>query len=396
MAGAKLAYLQRKYANDIFLLPSEGDKVIVQYSPKLTISCGLGAKERDITVYAGNTHTLKVKTPDLLFAQDVWWNEHYIPDCNCGEVCQTHRARFQSDYSLFRLGKSPNGEPGIFVKPYLFANVKDSGNICWGNRRPPVNLRHANAFYWSAPFNMDLWKKFREHRDGPCEDILHECGGYVSENFCAIRHECEARNNGDNCHPGHKCKSYENGGVCEKVHTKQGHIEGKPEARDCKCKCCQNTCLCRTNCLCCMEECDCRLECYCCSGDCHCRRECRCCRGDCGCGCACDLPAEFLVHLNDHHGVDDEWDMDGQKVAWVNMKKPVFGEKYVASPKHEEAVFISSDPEVLRQVPENQWRESLDGDNMVIGFASRTPDGWLINIGGQEINLSEKAVNVCA
>jgi hypothetical protein len=139
-------------------------------------------------------------------------------------------------------------------------------------------------------------------------------------------------------------------------------------------------------------HCGCPPACVCCRGQCRCQVQCLCCLQQCQHRCACKLEERFQEHLKTY---TPEKDMTN---AWADETRIVLGDRYIATPKHADAVFVTTETEVMEKVPKNLWR-TWDHDEeqfLVAGFATRTPDGWEIKIEDFEMFLEPEKVVICS
>jgi len=197
-----------------YLLPSEASNVIVKYAPKWTISCVIPRTEKKIIA---NHHTyhkwdaaapklctkiLDIKTPDLIWSHAFKkpWDSY---------------SRVTPYFSLFAIDLQQDN--GIYAIPYRIANVYSSGTVCFGEAAEIANLRQANNYFWSSPFNQDNCPYTEIHRK-TCNYRNHEWFDHSEDTYCG-EEEC------DECDGGEYT---------------------------CRCECCVNICGCKCDCS--MEE----------------------------------------------------------------------------------------------------------------------------------------------
>ena len=361
-----------KFDNDIFLLPKETSRVVFQYSPSLNITAIIGASTKKIAIaQKGGTERLELKVPDLAFVQTLFMKQSPHPEgCGCPN-CLTN-PRFVSDYYAYNIQVSKDAS--LQLKPFNFGNISESGQVCWGKQRfsnnlTPDNLRQAHSVYWGASFNMDLWGPYKEHQNGGCTNLAHTC----KQKTCTIRHHCA---------------TFEVAGQCQFVHTchrKMGLLNYTrnngygPVAPPCQ-----------PGCHCCMEVCACAVTvCRCCYGSCGCNSHCECCDGNCSCRCQCNLEKGFVEFLKGYNPSD-------LKAPWKNGNALICGDKFVSSLEHADAVFISSNPEILDALESRKHHTLSTGEPFIIGFATRNLTGWDIKIEDESFFIGEEFVNICA
>jgi hypothetical protein len=135
----------------IHLLPSEARNVIVKYSPKWRISCVIPAKKRTINARSGfddSTRDISLEIPDLIFSHSI--KKPWKID-----------SKVKSYFSLFAIDLKKSD--GLYVTPFLLANVYNSGTVCFGETANVKNLRQANNYFWASPFNEDNCPYLRDH-----------------------------------------------------------------------------------------------------------------------------------------------------------------------------------------------------------------------------------------
>lgn len=88
---------------------------------------------------------------------------------------------------------------------------------------------------------------------------------------------------------------------------------------------------------------------------------------------------------------------DPVKGGYRDMTDNLCGKRFLGSPQHQDAIFISNEPVFLKKIPEDLWRTSPQGDPLIIGFANFVKKAWNINLKnkGQEmtLRLTEKSIN---
>jgi hypothetical protein len=187
----------------VYLLPSDASNVIVKYSPKWIISCVLPKSKKKITAcyrsyddYADplvTTRELEIETPDLIWSHSIRkpWDNFY---------------KIEPYFSLSAINLSQSD--GLYAVPYRLSNVYSSGTVCFGGSPSEItNLRQANNYFWSSPFNEDNCPYLSVHRK-TCEDRVHEwfdhydedeneegsCGCECCINICGCKCECSMEN----------------------------------------------------------------------------------------------------------------------------------------------------------------------------------------------------------
>lgn len=185
----------------IYLLPSDAQNVIVKYNPKWTISCVVPASLKKITAYHRQysdwddpvtaKETLEIQIPELIWSHSI--KKPWEPS-----------SLVQPYFSLHAIDLSKSD--GLFVTPYLLANIYTSAKVCYGGDSDPTNLRQAANRFWQSPFNEDNCPYKEDHRKS-CDERNHE---YYDHDF-----------------------------------------DDDEDDSDCNCECCTNICGCR--CGCCLE-----------------------------------------------------------------------------------------------------------------------------------------------
>ena len=135
----------------IYLLPSETIKVIVKYHPKWMISAVIANTSKKIRTVkrlydeedATEELDILIKIPNLIMSHSM-------------QKPWVLNSKIETYFSINAIDLKQTS--GIYVIPYRLANVYSSSNICFGDvalERKPSNLRQANNFFWSSPFNED-------------------------------------------------------------------------------------------------------------------------------------------------------------------------------------------------------------------------------------------------
>ena len=162
----------------IYLLPSNTQSILVQYSPKWKISCVLPEKQRRIhfkfhvcndVACQDYDNTFNIKTPTLVMSHSM------IPPW----VKSTKQNSYFDLYALDNTKKEH-----LYTAPYRLANVYESGKICFGavSANDIASLRKANNLFWSSPFNLDNCPLVRQHQLN-CGAVEH----HYEEHYCNDR-----------------------------------------------------------------------------------------------------------------------------------------------------------------------------------------------------------------
>ena len=206
----------------IYLLPSNTQSVLVQYSPKWKISCVLPKKQRNIQF---KFHTCNdwgcqdidkkfdITTPPLIMSHS------WIPPW----VGSTKRLPYFEIFTLDTTSKKH-----ICAVPYRLANVYDSGRICLGggiSANDIATLRKANNLFWSSPFNLDNCPLVRQHQLN-CSGVQHHY-----EDHYEIEESCE-------------CRVY----LDEQTNTYEVDYDALCTCEVCQCACCVEICSCQCDC----------------------------------------------------------------------------------------------------------------------------------------------------
>jgi hypothetical protein len=158
------------FDNALFYLPSESNRVLVgegssPHGVGVRISCTIPAKKRVLHIKWGYD-----AEAEELFVPDILWDQYIAPfqghgtawACNC--VLCVNKAKYANQYRVWAY-KIEDGK--VMVAPYELANVGPDGHICWGYSKyssaPPLNLRDANNFFWTAPFTSSMFGDFCSH-----------------------------------------------------------------------------------------------------------------------------------------------------------------------------------------------------------------------------------------
>lgn len=197
----------------IYLLPSDASNVIVKYSPKWTISCVISKSEKKITACHRKYHDfedptittrdISIHTPDLIWSHSLKkpWD---------------YNSKVNPYFSLFAIDLKQSD--GLYAVPYRLANVYDSATVCFGDTsREITNLRQANNYFWSSPFNEDNCPYKSFHRK-TCEGRDHEWYDHYEPESCGCGEE--------DC----------------------GYCEDDTNSEECRCECCIEICGCECGC----------------------------------------------------------------------------------------------------------------------------------------------------
>lgn len=377
----------------VFLLPSEASRVIVQYDPDFRITCLIPTKERDIVIdypdRTGRRQDLrrKIKSPWLLLSQVTYTSK--MPDtaqimyaqaadptcpcdrcrevckqtmeilnhglfCGCSYCCETsvRALRVKVVYHLFAVDTERNDD--IIAQPYRLANIYEDGKICFkknnGTIYSPQNMRQAHGTFWTHKFDND----FNWTVQHTCDQKIH---GFRS---CLLRlpkrHRCDTV-----AHHRHACF-------------------GDDFDMD------------NDRCVCCYDGCTCAKTCPCCgTGTCNCSENwaktcsCSCCQNVCRCPCGCDLGQDFANMLANYQPNPEKWE---------NYTKFICGERFISSPKNVTGVFVSQNPELLSEIPSKLLcrGRSLGAGPAIVGFATLNQDGWEVDLGDLTFSLNKNQI----
>jgi len=360
------------FNNDIFLLPKETSRVVFQYSPSINITAIIGSSTKKIAIaQKGGTERLELKVPDLAFVQTLFMKQSgHTEECECPN-CVTN-PKYVSDYYAYNIQVSKDAS--LLLKPFNFGNISESGQVCWGKQRfsnnlTPDNLRQAHSVYWGASFNMDLWGPYKDHQSGGCTNVGHYC----SARSCVIKHRCTTFEVAGQCKVLH---------ACHRRNSLNNFVNSNgwgpvPNPCDPGCTCCGNNCSCAVT------------SCRCCYSGCNCSTNCECCNGECSCRCKCNLEKGFIDFLKGY-------DPAALKAPWKSGNALICGDKFVTSLEHADAVFVSSNPEIMEAVDKNKHHFLSTGEPFIIGFATRSLSGWDVKIDEEVLSIGEEFVNICA
>lgn len=381
--GRGWARIWGKCRGGIWLLPSEATAAIVQYYPQLRISAVLPAKTR--TVYADyyrkstNSNPFELSTPPLLwshllyqrvsscYAPGTCWCSACQPDlrkhhlhCYCAPCLEKKRDHLEkrgkttlhlNHFSLFEYQESGNN---IFAYPFRIANIDSSGKVCFGNNFP-VNLRRANSLFWAAPFNNDY--NYHKPSHTQCLAKKHYYNGLHFSGQHATNGTTGANCRREQRHPCNCPRKKEN------IHLV-----------DCSC---YRGCLCPCECLCCKAACQCKCSCFCC-------------RGVCNCDCTCNLNEDFIQLLKNS--------VEKRRPAGYDHTNTFCGQKFIATNKPVDGVFISFDPDLVSECKSSICELGDAGGGLkkcLIGFASRSADGqWIVDLQQETLALEDTEVYV--
>lgn len=113
---------------------------------------------------------------------------------------------------------------------------------------------------------------------------------------------------------------------------------------------------------------------------------CNCCLSACGCPCACYLGEIFANFIANYKPSPEKWE---------NYTRVICGNQFVSFSKKIEAVFISSDPELIQTVPTNFLKQSPQfPEQFLIGFANQQENQWEIDLLDQKLTLNASQVVV--
>lgn len=356
-----------KYQGTLYLVPSEAEATIFQYQPSLRISCILPATIRHLQISYNKDHRvsiLPIETPRILISQIVIEKNTFCGDtnpCLCSSCHKNPHPGFcrcdycsskQQSASVFYLFHGRLGNASLLYAPLEFANVYPEGRICFGRQNIPTNLRYANSNFWGSTFNNDFKRAEIAHRFCPNKTVHSYYGHWTARKrhaypcYRKVIHTCD------------RCD-------CRKLLPSPLHLYD-----------CDYT----------VQGCSCPCSCDCCSGTCGCFCSCGCCRGHCGCSCICDKNADFAAFLNKriklfsgyHDGTQD-----------------FLGTGFVSTLKSVDAIFVSSQPEMLAKVDVKFHRNVGSKKSLaVLGFGRLVPDNeWEITLeNGETLLLGEKEV----
>jgi len=419
-------------AKQIFvsLLPSQAESVIVKYQPDIQVSCVIPPLEFPIK-YAHSRRTslkktLTITTPTLIMS------------CGYGDIPMPRNyKRLIRPYTLWAIDTHRKSK--IYGKPYLFANVYDSGSICFGTLNP-ASLRQAYNYYWTSSFNAELYRINRE--------IIHTCNNKTHDFVYHTGHKCDPTKKRHTCacprvtfhqHYGCGCTTVGESKACRgacgrsPAQTSQEYdldqagrtSRRRGRSQTSACDCCQAIqavqaearlvdpnigqrklnklaiiaegtdypgCGCnyrhKRGCQCKNLRCACQCFCICCTVECgHGVCLCSCCQKTCRCRCNCSAESKFTCHLKDYH----EKLMPKQK--WKDRTSLFCGTKFWAAPKAGAGVIMSNDKVLLRQIPKKFWRKDKNGHALLISLANKKSEGgWFFESGGFTFELSDANV----
>lgn len=406
----------------VILLPSEANKVILQYDPTLRISVVTSAKTR--TVSASRSPTSNAE----------YWEEKFdlkVPTTILSGVFSYPKSGNGIDfsgmqsqnYSIWAVDDTK--KDGIYAAPYEVGNIHPGGNICFGSVAPKT-LRHAHNLFWSIPFTDHMWA--RRHEVNYCNNCpsnkrFHQYNGthgryHIFDNH-APKHNCFCSK--DIFHQ-HLCLDFRVGVVkdaSKRTSLIKSILKKKPEeqeklilglpAKCAQCRCCesliknQTLCTCaprhKTTCGCSNNwnnRCTCPCDCNCCSKKCDCKCQCYCCAGTCRCPCSC-YKDKFVKHLKSYDF--------SKNLKWSNMTIAICGDRYFAKPTTASGLLISSSPDIMVEIPKKYWKEytisTRDKSNyakinktnhsFVVGLGNQNSDGetWDFEVGDTKFTLPE-------
>lgn len=364
----------------LYPLPSEAAITVVQYQPDFKISCLLPPKERDIKIYYDHIiYNRKIKTPSLLINHTISRTHKYEdnsleilgdpephtedgkkklkilehhPACSCEWCLKLMKYRVKDLFFLFAIDDTK--DDSIWAQPYRIGNVYENGMCCFKKSASrlamPKNLKQAHVNFWMHSFDNDF----------PIGDIPHTC----------TRRE----------HRYHHCKKYNTRHECYiRGHHEHPCDKSPPDSEEI-CNCCAGLCHCINYCDCCQLRCDCvakaaKLVC-----------NCSCCENRCACRCICDLGVAFADKLSTYSPQAD----------WFNYTKFFFGEKFVSISKKVDAVFVSTNSELLSSIPRKfHYKNYRVEQKFVIGFARYQNNSIEIDLrNGFKFTLDPKQVNI--
>lgn len=397
----------------VSLLPSQAESVIVKYQPEIQVSCVIPPQKFPIS-YAFSRSTnrkrkLDITTPTLIMS------------CGYGDVPtpRTYK-RVLRPYTLWVIDTQRKNK--IYGKPYLFANVYESGKICFGNLQPS-SLRQAYNYYWTSSFNAELYRVSRV--------ITHSCNNKAHTLSFHNGHRCDPTKKIHTCacpritfHQHRQSDGVRGGCGCRNVGKSKSCRGACDNSQTSSCDCCRAIqavqaearladpnigqrklsklavvegrdypgCGCtyrhKRGCNCTYARCACECHCACCTETCsHETCVCSCCTSTCDCRCNCSADDRFGIHLQVYH----EKLMPNQK--WKNRTDLFCGTKFWAAPKAGFGVIMSNDKVLLRQIPRKFWRKDKNDQALVIALANKKSEGgWAFESGGFTFELSDENV----
>jgi len=388
----------------VSLLPSQSESVIVKYNPEIQVSCVIPPQQFKIN-YAQSRHQskreLEITTPTLIMS------------CGYGDVPgPASYKRVLRPYTLWAIDTTRQNQ--IYAKSYLFANVWQNGNICFGALKPG-SLRQAYNYFWSSNFNAELYREdhtcnkkahlFIFHTGCKCDPTKknhtcscpritfhrhYGCGCTNVGNSKSCRGACSYTRDNPDLHGCECCTAIhavqaaarlENPSISQRQLKRLCQIEGAdfPEC-GCSyrhkrgCSCGKNYCNCECRCACCTETCS------------HEVCVCSCCKNDCNCRCDCSPSEKFHHHMKIYH------DELLPKQKWKKLSDLFCGTKYWASPKSAAGILLSNNKNLLNQIPRKYWRRDSHGNALLVALADKKDDYWYFESGGFTFQLHEANV----
>lgn len=112
---------------------------------------------------------------------------------------------------------------------------------------------------------------------------------------------------------------------------------------------------------------------------------CKCCQSICICPCNCQLAEYFADSLANYVP-------SGQ---WENYTRVICGNQFVSSSRRSDAVFISSDPELLKILPAKYLKQAPQfSEQFIVGFADQKENQWEIDLIDQKFSLNTSQVSI--
>lgn len=381
----------------VSLLPSSNNTVIVKYSPEIVVSCVIPPQQFNIkyatTGNLAKKNHVKIRTPTLIMS------------CGYADFPENLFDFHGLEFTLWQLDTTK--KTSIQVKPYLLANVYDKGKVCYGDLTPK-SLRQAYNYYWASNFNDDIkYKHVCNHRDHSYPwHVGCKCDGSQKEHTCncprKIFHShfgcgcttvaksiiCRAKCSLDKKHQCTCCDAIisqlpSKFNSLNKSQIEQvAHPTGDKNYPGCGCsyrhkrycKCGKNRCNCLCSCNCCNNKCN------------HTVCECSCCKNTCNCKCRCSPLEKLQYYLNTYQ------ENLLSKQPWKDRTNFFCGESYWAMPRGSDAILVTGNTKLLKDVPKKYWRKDRDGRPLLIAAANKNKSEWVFESGSYTFTLDAKNV----
>lgn len=128
------------------------------------------------------------------------------------------------------------------------------------------------------------------------------------------------------------------------------------------------------------------IECCCGAGDDMCEAccDCECCYSICSCLCECsgaELETAYQEWLESYHL---------NLPAKDDITKLVCGQRFISSPEHVDAIFLSDRSELLEQLPRRKHRTGPASKKLAIGMATDCSEHWSVDFGQLTLDLPKE------